>query len=160
MDLLPDTQNWGLRMRRECHERFSRHRLQSKPLVSDPGMHHGTCVTHMLWCMSGLLTSGSGKNDPGIPGACAIRNFTYLVSGPWPQTFNTYAASCTSLKAILYQQCRANFSTGWNTKYRIFRTFHNLAEHPMTRLSWRRDDSSSVPANYDILIGIVQYPER
>ena len=34
-------------MRRECRERFPRHRLKRKPLVSDPGMHHGTCVTHM-----------------------------------------------------------------------------------------------------------------
>ena len=35
------------RMRRECRERFTRHRLQRKPLVSDPGMHLGTCVTHV-----------------------------------------------------------------------------------------------------------------
>ena len=28
------------------------------PRVSDPGMHHGTCVTHVPWCMSGSLTSG------------------------------------------------------------------------------------------------------
>ena len=27
-------------------------------LVSDPDMHHGACVTHVPWCMSGLLTSG------------------------------------------------------------------------------------------------------
>ena len=33
-------------MCRECRERFPRHRLQRKPLVSDAGMHHGTCVTH------------------------------------------------------------------------------------------------------------------
>ena len=26
--------------------------------VSDPDMHHGTCVTHMPWCMPGGLTSG------------------------------------------------------------------------------------------------------
>ena len=55
MGLLPDTQNCGLRMRRECRERFPRHRLQRKPIGSDPGMHHGTCVTHMPWCMSGSL---------------------------------------------------------------------------------------------------------
>ena len=31
----------------------------SPPLrVSDPGMHHDTCVTHVPWCMPGLLTSG------------------------------------------------------------------------------------------------------
>ena len=28
------------------------------PRISDPNMHHGTCVTHVLWCMPGSLTSG------------------------------------------------------------------------------------------------------
>ena len=28
------------------------------PLVSDPDMHHGTCVTHVPWCMPGSLISG------------------------------------------------------------------------------------------------------
>ena len=50
---------------------FPRRRLKRKPLVSDPGMHHGTCVTHVPWCMSGSLTCGDGENVPGIPGACA-----------------------------------------------------------------------------------------
>ena len=27
------------------------------PLVSDPDMHQGTCVTHVPWCMPGSLTS-------------------------------------------------------------------------------------------------------
>ena len=39
-------------MRRECRERFP------PPRVSDPDMHHGMCVTHMLWCMPRSLTSG------------------------------------------------------------------------------------------------------
>ena len=69
-------------MRRECRERFLCHRLQRKPLVSDPGMHHGTCVTHVSWCMSGSLTRGDGENVPGIPGACANRIFKYLARGP------------------------------------------------------------------------------
>ena len=50
---------------------FPRRRFQMKPLVSDPGMLHGTCVTHVPWCMSGSLTCGDGENVPGIPGACA-----------------------------------------------------------------------------------------
>ena len=39
------------------------------PRVSDPDMHHGTCVTHLPWCMSGSLTSvflwsrGRGKRS-------------------------------------------------------------------------------------------------
>ena len=80
--LLPDTQNRGLRMHREYRERFPRHRLQKKPLVSDPGIHHGTCVTHVPWCMSGSLNRSGGGKVPGIPGACATRNFTYLARGP------------------------------------------------------------------------------
>ena len=44
-----------------------------EPFVSDHGMHHGTCVTHVPWCMSGSLTHGGGENVPGIPGAM----------GPW-----------------------------------------------------------------------------
>ena len=50
---------------------FPRRRFQRKPIVSDPGMHHGTCVTHVPWCMSGSLTCVDGENVPGIPGACA-----------------------------------------------------------------------------------------
>ena len=28
------------------------------PRVSNPDMHHGTCVTHVPWCMPGSLTRG------------------------------------------------------------------------------------------------------
>ena len=28
------------------------------PWVSDPSMHHDTCVTHVPWCMPGSLTGG------------------------------------------------------------------------------------------------------
>ena len=64
-------------------ERFPRHRLQTRPLISEPGMHHGTCVTHGPWCMSGSLTRGRGENVPGIPGTCANRNFTYPTRIPY-----------------------------------------------------------------------------
>ena len=64
-------------MRRECPERFPHHRLQRKPLNSDPG------VTHVLWCMMGLLTRGGRENVPGIPCVCLTRNFTYLARGLW-----------------------------------------------------------------------------
>ena len=82
MGLLPDTWNCGLRIRREWRERFPYHRFQRKPLVNDPGMHQGTCVTHAPWYMSGSLTGGGRVNVPGIPGPCATCNFTYLVRGP------------------------------------------------------------------------------
>ena len=56
MGLLSDTYDCMLRMRWECRERFLRYRLQREPLVRNPGLHHGTCVTHVPWCMSGSLT--------------------------------------------------------------------------------------------------------
>ena len=40
--LLPDTQNCGLCMRRECLGTFF-----PPTRVSDPDMHHGTCVAHV-----------------------------------------------------------------------------------------------------------------
>ena len=57
---------------------------QRKPQVSDLGMHHGTCVTHVPWCMSGSLTHGGGENVPRIPRACATRNLTFLAKGLMP----------------------------------------------------------------------------
>ena len=63
-------------MRRECRERFPRHRLHRKSLVIDPSMH-------VPWCMSGSITRGGGENVPSVPGACASCNFAYLVRGSW-----------------------------------------------------------------------------
>ena len=51
-------------MRRECRERFPRVRLQRKLLASDRGMHHGTCVTHVPWCMSRSLPAVGGETLP------------------------------------------------------------------------------------------------
>ena len=81
MILLPGAPNCGLRL--ECREYFF-----SPPRTSDPDMHHGTCVTHVPWCIPGSLTSdllwsrGRG-NVPGIPSACATCSFAYLVRGQW-----------------------------------------------------------------------------
>ena len=50
---------------------FTCRRLQRKPVVGDPCMHHGTCVTHVPWYVSGSLTRGGGENVPDIPSARA-----------------------------------------------------------------------------------------
>ena len=99
--LLPDMKNCGLRMHLECRERFPCHRLQRTPLLSDPGMHHGTCVTHVPWYVSGSLIRCGGENVLGIPGACATRNFTYLVRDPWLSQY-VYSDSHTGLARSLY----------------------------------------------------------
>ena len=57
------------------------------PRVSDPNMHHGTCVTHMPRCMPGLLTSRflwsrwRGKHSQYFR-RMRTRNFACLVRGP------------------------------------------------------------------------------
>ena len=79
MDLLPDTLNCALCIHRECLERIPSHRFQRKPIISNPGMHHGTCVAHVPWCMSGSLIRGSGEHVSDIPGA--TRDLTYLPRG-------------------------------------------------------------------------------
>ena len=43
----------------------------------------GNRVTQVPWCMSVSLTHGGGENVPGIPGACASRNFSYLARNPF-----------------------------------------------------------------------------
>ena len=79
MGLLPDTQNRGLRMRRKCRECFPHHRLQRKPLVSDPGIHHGTCIMHVPWCMSGSLNCGDGGKRSRH--SRRMRNSQFYISG-------------------------------------------------------------------------------
>ena len=54
-------------------------------LVSDPGMHHGMCMRHVMWCMSGSLTRVGRESVPGISSACTTRNFH--VSGKVPITW-------------------------------------------------------------------------
>ena len=104
-------------MHRECRERFPR-RLQRKPLVSDPGMHHGTCVTHVPWCMSRSQIHGGGENVPGMPGACATRNFTYLARGPCYRNttdcFKHTQQACSSVCAATVFFLNNNiYSTHW-----------------------------------------------
>ena len=120
MSLLPDTYSCGLRMHRECRERFPRRRLQRKLLVSDPGVHLGTCVTHVPWCMSDSLTHSGGENVPGIPSACANRNFTYLVRGPWRRC------------EIDRYQTTTNHNKVWTV--RMFRRMHCIFGHHQNNL--------------------------
>ena len=57
------------------------------PRVSDPYMHHGTCVTHVPGCMPGSLTSGflwsrwRGKRSRH---SRRMRNLQFYVSGKRP----------------------------------------------------------------------------
>ena len=61
------------------------------PWVSDPDMHHGTCVTHVPWCMPGSITSGflwsrwRGKRSRHSRRMC---NPQFYVSGERPMRYS------------------------------------------------------------------------
>ena len=57
------------------------------PRVTDPDMHHGTCVTHVPWWMSGSLTSGflwSRWRRKRSRHSRRMRNPQFYVSGKRP----------------------------------------------------------------------------
>ena len=57
------------------------------PRVSDPHIHHGTCMTHVPWCRSGSLTSGfllkSVAGKP-FPASRCMRKTQFSVSSKRP----------------------------------------------------------------------------
>ena len=79
LGLLPDTLKCGLRMHRGCREHFLRHRGLAIPTYIMARVRHTCCDV----CRDSKLVVSfeiSGReNVPGIPGACATRNITYLV---------------------------------------------------------------------------------
>ena len=71
-------------------------KVSTPPRVSDPIMHHGTCVTHVPWCMMGSLTSGLVWSY--WRGKCfwysrRMHNPKFYVSGKRPM----YQANCATV---------------------------------------------------------------
>ena len=102
-------------MRRECWERLPGHRLQRKPLVNHPSMHHmrhARAVMHV-----GVANQWWRENVPGIPGACATRNFIYLARGPWKGFCHPYYYTVTNSFGVCCLKCRALICTyeTWNS---------------------------------------------
>ena len=121
---------------------FPATKFKRKSLVSDPGMYHGTCVTHVPWCMTGSITHAGGKIVPGIPGACAKPNFTNLVREPWHtlyQRSNDGSASMMRNRQIIA-----------NAKYATDRT--HWAHHPQnynpTKFIWELVKYSETPTRF------------
>ena len=90
---------------------FPRRRFQRKLLVSDPGMHHGTCVTHVPWCMSGSLICGDGENVPGIPGACAPAILRIWQEAHW--SHYSLQSHCLNQGWIISKMSARSFSGQW-----------------------------------------------
>ena len=109
MGLLPHAQTCGLRMRRECWERFHP-TLQ----VSDPDMHHGACVTHVPWWMTESLTSGflwsrwRGKRSRH---SRRMRNQQFCVSGKRPMKTFPFKLISTSTIVIWAFQLHGHYKS-------------------------------------------------
>ena len=110
---------------------FSPPPTSRKPLVSDPGMHHGTCVTHVSWFVSGSLTRGDGENVPDIPGACRTQTFAYLVRGP---------CSVARTMTIYWMGWYKYINSAWQWALLIFCRYECVAIH----YEYRDDLSKSI----------------
>ena len=68
--------------------------------VSNPDMHHGTCVTHVPWCMPGSLTSGffwSRWRRKRSRHSWRMRNPKFHVSGKRPMRHMSYLRFCWTM---------------------------------------------------------------
>ena len=143
---------------------FPRHRLKRKPLVSDPDMHHGTCVTHEPCCMSGSLTRGRG-NVPGIPGACAKLNLTYLARGPWQLEFlcpRYVARFHKNSSAILNKAASSrkdkNRQNDWKNGYTfVVHTVHAVGRNGMYLVCWEYFGGRTWRVEVDLKVGANTY---
>ena len=87
------------------------HRLQRKPLVNDPGMHHGTYVTHVPWCMSGSLNRGGVETgfhlDPDSAQTLCRQHLKLKKElstfGSWNGYHSWWRGFCVSMESIYYE---------------------------------------------------------
>ena len=85
---VPDEENYGPLTRyvkfQVVHAPGMLGTFSPPPWVSDPDMHHGTCVTHVPWCMLGSLTSGflrSRRRGKRSRHSRRMHNSQFYVSG-------------------------------------------------------------------------------
>ena len=77
------------------------------PRVSDPDMHHGACVTHVAWCMPGLLTTSliwSWSRGKRSRHSRRMRNPQFHLSGKRPMIYGVDASlPCFFMVAVWLQ---------------------------------------------------------
>ena len=79
--------SYQIRKNADCACARNAGNVSLSPRGSDPDIHHGTCVTHVPWCMAGSLTSGflwnrwQGKRSRH---SWRMRNPQFYVSGKRP----------------------------------------------------------------------------
>ena len=102
---------WAVCMRRECRERFPRHLLQRKPLVSDPGMHHGTCVVvktfpvFLAYAQPAILRIWQEAHSPAdrMPAQIQTQPFPYSLSSKTSCRQISWSIEATGFGLRLFQ---------------------------------------------------------
>ena len=91
---------------------FSPPPIQRKLLVSDPGMHQGTCVTHVPWCMWGIADLGwRGKRSRH---SRRMRSLQCCVSGKRHiAKAGTIVLCCTTFHWQSSRQAMSIYLCGW-----------------------------------------------
>ena len=87
------------------------------PWVRNPDMHHGTCVTHVPWCMPGPLTSGflwSWWRGKCSKHSRRMRNPQFYVSGKRPMEDESIQDQCHTRPTEITNM---GFSAGMNLLY-------------------------------------------
>ena len=97
--------SWQIRKLRVAHAPGMPGTFSPPPLVSDPDIHHGTCVTHVPWCMPGELTSGflwCRCREKRSRHSRRMRNPKFCVSGKRPMLNIVVTCKIADLKVELF----------------------------------------------------------
>ena len=127
MGLLPDTQNCGCACAGNAGNVFpvtagKRSRHASRHVRHARAVMHAGIANYRF-----PLKSAAGENVPGIPGACATCNFTYLVRGPWRSSKHLYYKSlnpsavlnhCGLMTSYGYRELGQHWITKWLVTWR------------------------------------------
>ena len=104
------------------------------PLVRDPDMHHGTCVTHVPWCMPGSLIIGflgSRWREKRSRHSLRMRNPQFCVTGKRPMEPCHYRAPwCTHENKGQERISRKTYFLGNQIDMYPSRTWTILIPHP------------------------------
>ena len=82
--------------------------FSAPPRACDPDMHHGTCVTHVPWCIPGSLTSGflwsrwRGKRSRH---SRRMRNPQFYVSGKKPMVACPFRTMIALYRMFTFIMC-------------------------------------------------------
>ena len=108
--------------------------FSTPPRVSDPDMHHGTCVTHVPWCMPVSLTTGFLWSRPRGDRSRhfrRMRSSQFYVSGKRPLVVDGRGDA----RNHVINGHSINVEWGFLSQFPTFRYFHNfsaLSKHTLS----------------------------